>query len=76
MKVFKRVGMNIEEIHEMLGEAILLSRLAHPNIVRVSTRTCSKPREGPGGYFTMETFREGPLQKFWQWFGTESSVPV
>lgn len=35
MKVFKRVGMNLEEIHEMLGEAILLSRIGHPNIVRV-----------------------------------------
>ena len=27
MKVFKRVGMSKEEIHEMLGEAILLSRI-------------------------------------------------
>ena len=35
MKVFKRVGMSLDEIHEMLGEAILLSRINHPNIVRV-----------------------------------------
>ena len=27
MKVFKRVGMNLDEIQEMLGEAILLSRI-------------------------------------------------
>ncbi|MDQ6706613.1 MAG: hypothetical protein M3Z85_11625, partial [Acidobacteriota bacterium] len=35
MKVFKRRGMELDEIHEMLAEAILLSRIGHPNIVRV-----------------------------------------
>ena len=35
MKVFKRVGMDLKEIEEMLGEAILLSQIGHPNIVRV-----------------------------------------
>jgi len=37
MKVFKMTGMTIEEIEEMLGEALMLSRLGHPNIIRVFT---------------------------------------
>ena len=32
LKVFKRSGMSREDIHEMLGEAILLSRIRHPNL--------------------------------------------
>ena len=35
MKVFKRVGMSLDDINDMLGEAVLLSRIGHPNIVRV-----------------------------------------
>src|SRR5271170_7139847 len=35
LKIFKRAGMGIEEIHRALGEAILLSRIGHPNVVRV-----------------------------------------
>ena len=38
MKVFKRVGMNLDEIQEMLGEAILLTHIKHPNIVSVFNR--------------------------------------
>ena len=33
--VFKMTGMSLEETEAMLDEAILLSRLGHPNIVRV-----------------------------------------
>ena len=60
MKVFKRVGMNIEEIHEMLGEAILLSRLAHPNIVRVFDANLLETERGHCGYFTMENVSGAP----------------
>ncbi len=35
MKVFKSLGMTISEIETMLGEALLLSQIGHPNIVRV-----------------------------------------
>ena len=35
MKVFKMTGMSLQETEAMLDEAILLSRLGHPNIVRV-----------------------------------------
>ena len=30
MKVFKRVGMSLDEIQDMLGEAIILSRIGQP----------------------------------------------
>ena|SRR5947209_346103 len=59
MKVFKRVGMNLEEIHEMLGEAILLSRIGHPNIVRVFDANVLEAAQGTCGYFTMENIPGG-----------------
>ena len=34
IKVFKTKGVSIEEIEAMLGEAIMLSRIGHPNIIR------------------------------------------
>ncbi len=66
MKVFKRVGMSLEEIHEMLGEAILLSRIGHPNIVRVFDANVLDTSQGVCGYFTMENVSGGSLHKFWQ----------
>lgn len=66
MKVFKRVGMNLNEIHEMLGEAILLSRIAHPNIVRVFDANVLETAQGTCGYFTMENIPGGSLDKFWR----------
>ena len=36
MKAFQRVGIGLDEIHEMLGEEILLTHLKNPNIVSVS----------------------------------------
>src|SRR2546425_8086427 len=62
MKVFKRVGMNLEEIHEMLGEAILLSRIGHPNIVRVFDANVLEAAQGTCGYFTMENITGGAVQ--------------
>ena len=50
MKVFKRVGMNLDEIHDMLGEAILLSRIGHPNIVRVFDANVFETPNGTCGY--------------------------
>jgi serine/threonine-protein kinase len=66
MKVFKRVGMNLDEIHEMLGEAILLSRIGHPNIVRVFDANIFETSQGTCGYFTMEYIAGGSLDKFWR----------
>jgi eukaryotic-like serine/threonine-protein kinase len=50
MKVFKRVGMNLDEIQDMLGEAILLSRIGHPNIVRVVDANVLETPHGTCGY--------------------------
>jgi serine/threonine-protein kinase len=75
MKVFKRVGMGLEEIHEMLGEAILLSRIGHPNIVRVFDANVLETPRGTCGYFTMENIPGGSLDKFWRSHGGQF-VPV
>jgi serine/threonine-protein kinase len=69
MKVFKRVGMAKGEIEELLGEAILLSRIGHPNIVRVFDANVMETARGTCGYFTMEYVAGGSLQKFWSSHG-------
>jgi eukaryotic-like serine/threonine-protein kinase len=75
MKVFKRVGMNLDEIHEMLGEAILLTHLKHPNIVSVSDANIFETPKGACGFFTMEYVPGGSLDKFWRSHGGQF-VPV
>jgi serine/threonine-protein kinase len=75
MKVFKRVGMSLDEIHDMLGEAILLSRIGHPNIVRVFDANVLPTAQGNCGYFTMENISGGSLDKFWRSHGLQL-VPV
>ncbi|WP_424186874.1 serine/threonine-protein kinase [Actinokineospora sp. G85] len=64
MKVFKRAG-TVGEIREMLGEAILLSRIGHPNIVRVFHAGTARTAFGDNGFFTMEYVAGGNLQRFW-----------
>jgi serine/threonine protein kinase len=75
MKVFKRVGMTVPEIEEMLGEALMLSRIGHPNIVRVFDANVLESVRGLCGYFTMENVPGGSLDKFWHSHGTKF-VPV
>src|SRR5215471_6692482 len=65
MKVFKRVGMSVKEIEAMLGEAIMLSKIGHPNIVRVFDANVLETASGLCGYFTMENVAGGSLEKFW-----------
>jgi serine/threonine-protein kinase len=76
MKVFKRV-MTLDDTHEMLSEAILLSRIGHPNIVRVFDANILETPNGGGtvGYFTMENVSGGSLDKFWRSHGGQL-VPV
>src|ERR1700722_11870722 len=71
LKLFKRVGMSMADIQEMLGEAILLSRIGHPNIVRVFDANVIETKGETRGYFTMEYVAGGSLQKFWQSFGND-----
>ena len=75
MKVFKRVGMSLDDINDMLGEAILLSRIGHPNIVRVFDANVIESKRGVCGYFTMENVSGGSLEKFWHSHGA-NLVPI
>ena len=75
MKVFKRVGMDLGEIQDMLSEAILLSRINHPNIVRVFDAGVLETPKGTCGFFTMENVSGGSLDKFWRSYGARF-VPI
>jgi serine/threonine protein kinase len=69
MKVFKKSGSSLSEIEQLLGEAILLSRIGHPNIVRVYDANLVESEHGTFGYFTMEHVPGGSLDKFWRSHG-------
>ena len=75
MKVFKRVGMSLDDINDMLDEAVLLSRIGHPNIVRVFDANVIESKRGVCGYFTMENVPGGSLDKFWHSHGVHL-VPI
>jgi eukaryotic-like serine/threonine-protein kinase len=75
MKVFKSDGMTTQEIERMLGEAILLSRIGHPNIVRVFDANVTEPSRRVYGFFTMEYVAGGTLDQFWRSHG-DQFVPV
>jgi len=75
MKVFKMVGITIEETEEMLGEAILLSRIGHPNIIRVFDANTTETSRGICGFFTTEYVAGGSLEQFWRSHGGQL-VPV
>ena len=75
MKVFKRSGMTLPEIEEMLAEAVLLSRIGHPNIVRVFDANVLETSDGLHGFFTMENVPGGSLDRFWRSYGS-ALIPV
>jgi serine/threonine-protein kinase len=75
MKVFKTSGMTIQETEELLGEALLLSRIGHPNIVRVFDANTLQNERGAFGFFTMEYVAGGSLEQFWHSHGRRL-VPV
>ncbi len=75
MKVFKSVGMSIAEIEDMLGEAMILSRIGHPNIVRVFDANTTETSKGTCGFFTMEYVAGGSVEDFWRSHGARL-VPV
>ncbi len=81
MKVFKMVGMTIEEIEEVLGEATMLSSIGHPNIIRVFDADVTETSRGMFGFFTMEYVAGGTLEQFWRSHGSryvavETSVEI
>jgi len=69
MKVFKSPSKSLKEVEEKLGEAIILSRIGHPNIIRVFDAGILETRVGECGYFTMEYVPGGNLETFWQRHG-------
>jgi serine/threonine-protein kinase len=75
MKVLKLTGISREEVEDVLSEAILLSRLAHPNIVRVFDADTTETSRGICGFFTMEYVAGGSLDQFWRSHGAKL-VPV
>lgn len=75
MKVFKTVGMTQQENEEMLSEAILLSKIGHPNIVRVFDANIFETQEGHRGFFTMENISGGSLDQFWHSHGNRF-IPI
>ncbi len=75
MKVFKLAGMTTEETEKHLGEALLLSRIGHPNIIRVFDANTVPTPIGQCGFFTMEYVAGGSLDDFWKSHGS-AFVPV
>lgn len=81
MKVFKTPGMTLEETHRLLGEASLLSRVGHRNIVRVFDAGLVETVRGSCAYFTMEYVAGGTLEDFWKSHGAvyvplETSIDI
>jgi serine/threonine-protein kinase len=75
MKLFKMVGLTLEEIELLLGEAIILSQIGHPNIIRVFDANTVETSKGTCGFFTMEHVAGGDLVQFWRSHGAQF-VPV
>ena len=75
MKVFKATGLTLPEIETMLEEAVLLSQIGHPNIIRVFDANITEAPTGMLGYFTMEYIAGGSLDQFWRSFGNKR-IPI
>ena len=58
--------MEESEIYEALGEAVMLSRIGHPNIVRVFEANVVTIDGKVFGYFTMQNVAAGSLDEFWR----------
>lgn len=75
MKVFKAPGLTLPELEQMLGEAVVLSRLNHPNIVRIFDANVFDFQGQTLGFFTMEYVAGGSLDQFWRSYGRQF-IPV
>ncbi|MBW2663034.1 MAG: serine/threonine protein kinase [Deltaproteobacteria bacterium] len=75
IKIFKSIGMTMEEIKVLMGEAIILSRMGHPNIIRLFDADVIETSWGTCGFFTMEYVAGGSLEQFWRSYGAQL-VPV
>jgi serine/threonine-protein kinase len=75
LKILKAPGVNLADVERMLSEAVVLSKLGHPNIIRVFNADVTEISGESYGYFTMEYVAGGSLQQFWRSFGAKF-VPV
>ncbi|MFZ1937294.1 MAG: serine/threonine-protein kinase [Thermoguttaceae bacterium] len=75
MKVLKIPGVTVCEIEQMLGEALLLSRIGHPNVIRVFDANVLEMAGGQFGFFTMEYVAGGSLDRFWRSY-RDNLMPV
>ena len=75
MKVLKLSGASLEEIESLLAEALLLSRIGHPNVVRVFDANILEVQGARHGFFTMEYIAGGSLDRFWRSY-RDSIMPV
>ncbi|UWE10635.1 serine/threonine-protein kinase [Actinacidiphila bryophytorum] len=76
MKVFRQVA-DRATVDALLAEAVLLSRLGHPNIVRVFDAGTTPTATGERAYFTMEYVAGGTLARFMDgWLERTGHVPV
>jgi serine/threonine-protein kinase len=75
LKILKLTGITKEEMEDVLAEAVLLSRLGHPNLIRVFDADTTETSRGVCGFFTMEYVAGGSLEQFWRSYGVQF-VPV
>jgi len=75
MKVFKAVGMSLREAETALTEAATLSRIGHPNVIRMFDASLVQTTAGECAYFTMEYVAGGTLEDYWKSHGA-AYVPV
>lgn len=66
LKIFKTASSSQREIEDKLTEAVMLSRIGHPNIIRVFDAGIMATNTGKFGYFSMEYVAGGNLESFWQ----------
>lgn len=75
MKVLKLSGGDLEGVEALLSEALLLSRIGHPNIIRVFDANVLRINQALHGFFTMEYIAGGSLDRFWRSY-RETMMPV
>ena len=70
IKIFKSPGMAREAADRLFAEAILLSQMGHPNIIRVFDAGLVDTAHGECAYMTMEYVAGGTLEDYWKSFGS------
>ncbi|NUO19892.1 serine/threonine protein kinase [bacterium] len=75
MKVFKDEVESLEDVERMLSEAVLLSKIGHPNVIRVFDADVLERKDGHFGFFTMEYVPGGSLDSYWRSY-RNSLMPV